>query len=115
MQDGVRPHRTAEVFDFLSEHSDNHVVALYYEMRTKSGMVWPPYSPDLTPCDFFGGYLKDMMYPHNPQTIVELEQYISAAYQTIPTEMFARASANFVLRLCHVVVANSGYFENIVL
>ncbi|GBM19787.1 hypothetical protein AVEN_208659-1 [Araneus ventricosus] len=71
---------------------------------------------DLMPCDFFPlGYLKDQVYRHNPQTIAELEQYISDACQTIPNEMFARASANFVLRRHHVVVANGGYFENVLL
>ncbi|GBN95789.1 hypothetical protein AVEN_79655-1 [Araneus ventricosus] len=76
MQDDARPHRTAEVFDVLSDR----VVALDYEKHTQSGMDWPPFFPDLTPCDFFlWEYLKDQVHCHNPQTLAELEQYTSAA------------------------------------
>ncbi|GBN01085.1 hypothetical protein AVEN_94206-1 [Araneus ventricosus] len=53
MQDGARPHRTPAVFDFLREHFNDRVIALDYDKHTGSGMAWPPYSPDLTPCDFF--------------------------------------------------------------
>ncbi|GBN25711.1 hypothetical protein AVEN_172025-1 [Araneus ventricosus] len=115
MQDGIRPHRSVEVFDFLSEHFDDRVVSLDYEIHTQSGMDWPPYPPDLTPCDFLFGVLERQVYLRNKQNIIELEQYISAACQTIPTEMFARASVNFVLRLSYVVVAYGSYFENMVL
>ncbi|GIY43019.1 hypothetical protein CEXT_395531 [Caerostris extrusa] len=48
----------------------------------------------------------------------ELEQYISASFAAIPSEILARVSVNFVLSLPHVVVAvataaNGGYFESI--
>ncbi|GBN06407.1 hypothetical protein AVEN_139759-1 [Araneus ventricosus] len=53
MQKGARPHRTPTVFDFLSEHFNDRVIALDYDQHTGSSMAWPPYSPDLTPSDFF--------------------------------------------------------------
>ena len=53
MQDGAPPHRTSTAFDFLKEHFIERVNALYYDMHIGSGMAWPPYSPDLIPCDFF--------------------------------------------------------------
>ncbi|GBL80111.1 hypothetical protein AVEN_29105-1 [Araneus ventricosus] len=69
MQDGARPHRTPAVFDFLSEHFNDRVIALYYNKHTGSGMAWAPYSPDSTPCDFLiWGYLKDLVYRQTPQT-----------------------------------------------
>ncbi|GBO45985.1 hypothetical protein AVEN_246438-1 [Araneus ventricosus] len=60
IQDSARRHRTPAVFDFLSEHFNDRVIALDYDKHTRSGMAWPPYSPDLTPCElerhfFFGG------------------------------------------------------------
>ena len=58
--------------------------------------------------------MKDQAYRHNPQTVNELEQQISAACQNIPTEMFSYVSVNFVLTLHYIVVAN-GHFENTVL
>lgn len=38
MQDGARPHRTAEVFPFLNKHFDYHVIALDYCKHTESCM-----------------------------------------------------------------------------
>ncbi|GBL86765.1 hypothetical protein AVEN_96006-1 [Araneus ventricosus] len=55
LQDGACPHRTPAVFHFLSEHFSDRVITLDYDKHTGSGMAWPPYSPDLTPCDFFFG------------------------------------------------------------
>lgn len=60
MQDGANPHRTIDVLDFLDEHFTGRVLGLDYPMRHDGGIDWPPYSPDLNPCDFFlRGYLED--------------------------------------------------------
>ncbi|GBM99203.1 hypothetical protein AVEN_235221-1 [Araneus ventricosus] len=115
MQTGARPHRTPAVFDFLSEHFNDRVIALDYDKHTGSGMECPPYSPGLTPCDFFlWGYLKDLVDRQTPQRIAELKQHISKACETIPSDVFVRVSGQFCLRLRHVVAANGGYFENTV-
>ena len=53
MQDGARPHRTCEVFDYLSEHFDGRIIGLDSEKFTGKGICWPPFSPDLNPCDYF--------------------------------------------------------------
>ncbi|GBN94833.1 hypothetical protein AVEN_207844-1 [Araneus ventricosus] len=53
IQDGARPHRTEKVFRFLDEYFGNRVIALDYPKFTGTGMDRPPYSPDLTPCDYF--------------------------------------------------------------
>ncbi|GBM51053.1 hypothetical protein AVEN_123868-1 [Araneus ventricosus] len=111
MQDGARSHRTPAVFDFLSEHFNDRVIALDYDKLTRSDMAWLPYSSDLTPCDFFlWGYLKGLVYLQTPQTIAELKQHITAACEKIPSDVFVRVSGQFCLRLRHVVVANGGYF-----
>ena len=48
-------------------------------------LLWPPRSPDLTPCDFLlWGYVKDNAYkPLLPQNVRELQDRIRAAVQTI--------------------------------
>ncbi|GBM84133.1 hypothetical protein AVEN_218303-1 [Araneus ventricosus] len=51
MQNGCRPHCTEKVFRFLDEYFGNRVIALDYPKCTGARMDWPPYSPDLTPCD----------------------------------------------------------------
>ncbi|GBN28514.1 hypothetical protein AVEN_259045-1 [Araneus ventricosus] len=107
MQDGARPHRTPAVFDFLSEHFNDCVIALDYDKHTGTGIAWSPHSPDFTPCDFFlWGYLKDLVYRRTPQTIGELKQRISTTCETSPSDMFGRVSGQFCLRLSHVVAAN---------
>ena len=53
LQDGARPHRTADVFNFLDEHFNNRVIALNNPTHTGSCLNWPSYSPDMYPCDFF--------------------------------------------------------------
>ncbi|GBO06222.1 hypothetical protein AVEN_245155-1 [Araneus ventricosus] len=53
MQDGARPYRTEKLFRFLDEYFGNRVIAFDYPKFTGTGMDCPPYSPDLTPCDYF--------------------------------------------------------------
>ena len=80
MQDCARPHRTEQVFSFLHEYFGERVIALGYPKYTGAGMDWPPYSADLTPCDYFLlCALKDIVYRNNPTTLDELEQSICPA------------------------------------
>ena len=55
-------------------------------------LLWPPRSPDLTPCDFLlWGYVKDNAYkPPLPQNVRELQDRIRAAVQTIDGNMLKR-------------------------
>ncbi|GBM03630.1 hypothetical protein AVEN_203195-1 [Araneus ventricosus] len=39
-----------EVLNFLEEYFDDYLIAL--DNPKDTGMDWPPYSPDLNPCDF---------------------------------------------------------------
>ena len=60
--------------------------------RFEHHLLWPPRSPDLTPCDFFlWGYVKDKAYkPPLPQNVRELQDRIRAAVQTIDGNMLKR-------------------------
>jgi hypothetical protein len=51
--------------------------------------VWPPRSPDATPCDFFlWGYVKDQIYaPPLPASIPELKVQIRTAIESITANM----------------------------
>ena len=70
MQDGARPHRTAEVFHFLQATFRNRIVALGTLALTGHDVEWPPYSPDLNPSDFFlWDYLKDRVFKDVPATL----------------------------------------------
>ena len=55
-------------------------------------VLWPPRSPDLTPCYFFlWGYVKDNAYkPPLPQNVRELQDRIRGAVQTVDGNMLKR-------------------------
>ena len=52
-------------------------------------LLWPPRSPDATPCDFFlWGYVRDEVYvPLLPASIPELKVRIRTAVETITSGM----------------------------
>ncbi|GFW20889.1 uncharacterized protein TNCV_1051101 [Trichonephila clavipes] len=113
MQDGARPHRTEQMFRFLDENFGNRVIALEYPKFTGAGMDWPPYSPDLTPCDYFlWGTLKDIVYSKHTATLGELESPIC---ESISVETLRNVMANFTLRLRHISCADGEHFEHIVM
>lgn len=52
----------------------NRVISNRFPELFNCGWTWPPYSPDLNPCDFYlWGYLKDRVYRRSPRTIPELK------------------------------------------
>ena len=62
-----------DVFKFLNEHLDDPVIALDYPTYIGSGVDCPPNSPDANARDFFlWGHLKDQVYRHNTEAIVQL-------------------------------------------
>jgi hypothetical protein len=61
-----------------------------------SHSLWPPCSPDLTPCDFYlCGSLKDKMYKTNPHTLKELRNNIHHEISTISGEKLQRNTNMF--------------------
>lgn len=59
--------------------------------------------------------LKKLGAPPKFGNTAELEQQISAAYESTPDLALARISANFMLRLSHAVTALDEYVKNIVI
>ncbi|GBN86028.1 hypothetical protein AVEN_208269-1 [Araneus ventricosus] len=112
MQDGARPGRTEKVFRFLDEYFGNIVIALDYPKFIETGMDWPPYSPDLTPCDYFlWGALKDTVYRNHPSMLAELELAICVACNSISVETLKDVMTNFILRLRHFIFSNENFFN----
>ena len=106
MQDGARPHRTQQVFDVLNQRfAGRHV---------ESAIEWPPYSPDLNPCDFWlWGSLKDKIYRNRIANLAQRKTAIINAIDQIDTEnVLPRVFREFEARLMHIVEADGGHFEN---
>lgn len=123
MQDCVCPHRTADVFHYVNEQFNDRVNVLDYSKHTGSGVDWPPYSPDLTTCEFSFWRIPDYrgLLPFSAKA-AELKQSISAACKTIPDvtlghqlSSLAQFSANFVPKLRIVLPTNGGSIDNIVI
>lgn len=113
-QDGARPHRTQEVFSLLNEHFGKRVFALDYPEASGEGIEWPPYSPDLNPCDFYlWGFLKDRVYANRPTSIEELQDKIKSEIISISPEILQKVASSFLERLHYVISEDGGHFENI--
>ena len=52
MYDGATPHCTKQVFEAIYNVYGNRVIGLGYPKFAHEGIEWPPYYPDLNPCDF---------------------------------------------------------------
>ena len=114
MQDAARPRRTDKVFRFLHEYFGNRVIVLDYPQFTDTGKAWPPYFPDLSPCDFFlWSALKDAVYRNNPTALDE--SLNSVACDSISVEALQDMVSTFIVRLRHLIVSNGEHFEKIVL
>ena len=113
MQDGARPHRTGDVFQ-LEEHFGSGIIALDYPEYRGEGIDWPPYSPDLNPCNFFlWGCLKDKVYKNNPTSLDELGNSIESKIKLISTETLAEVIKNFIKRLRYVISTEGKHIEHI--
>ncbi|XP_025018119.1 uncharacterized protein LOC112539619 [Tetranychus urticae] len=111
MQDGP-PHRTRDVFDLLQQKYNGRVIAYGYPNHAGAGLEWPPYSPDLNPCDYFlWGYVKDKVYATQIDNIEQLKAAIYSAINSIDSNTLARVISNFYKRVecCHA--ADDGHFE----
>ncbi|GFU66102.1 uncharacterized protein TNCV_2857751 [Trichonephila clavipes] len=98
-------------FAFLMNTESSH--CFEYPKFTGADMDWPPYSPDLTPCDYFlWGTLKDIVSLKHPATLDELESAICVACESISVETLRNVMANFILRLRHLSCANGEHFEH---
>jgi len=114
-QDGTPPHTTNENLEIINRHFGPPVSAHKCPGTFGEGHIWPAYSPDLSPLDFFlWGYIKDKIYKDNPKSIEELEKAITNCFKSVPAEMLHRVIASFPNRLRMVVIAQGGHIENII-
>ena len=98
---------------FLNTFFMNREIVLDYHQFTDTGKAWPPYFPDLSPCDFFlWSALKDAVYRNNPTS---LDESLNSACDSISVEALQDMESTFIVRLRHLIVSNGEQFEKIVL
>jgi hypothetical protein len=75
-----------------------HVYAGFVDIfgdRIISSDIWPAFSPDLNPCNFFfWGCLKDKVYSNNPRMEEELKGNICREISNIPVERLQKVNQN---------------------
>jgi histone-lysine N-methyltransferase SETMAR len=93
--DNAAPHRSRETVSFLSL---NNLIPLNH----------PPYSPDLSPADFFlFGDLKEHLKGHNFFSQEELEKEVNRYLGDIPREMLQKVFHDWI-RCCEEVIGTGG-------
>lgn len=75
--------------------------------------VWPPYSPDLAPCDaFFWGYLKDRIYFDGIiNNIPDLKARIEKVFSEMPISYLKNAIDKFPRNVDACIEAEGGHFK----
>ncbi len=74
-QDGAKVHTANETLDLLHRIFGKRVISNRYPLHFFEGWFWPPYSPDLSPLDYFlWGYVKSKCYENNPKMGEELRK-----------------------------------------
>ena len=107
-QDGASSHTSYFSRDWLKEHFGSRVISL------KTDFEWPPYSPDLSPPDFYlWGFLKDRVYTTKPRTISELKENIRGEIRKIPSSVCKDVMNNFVVWLKKCTELKGGHLEHL--
>ena len=98
-QDGAPPHTARATREFLRRQFPGRLISLCENVE------WPPYSPDLTPPDFFiWGYLKDRIYANpKPSELKQLKANILRETQNTPRETFPSVMNNVAVRMQTVI------------
>ena len=81
--------------------------------RTIGKGLWPPRSPDLSPCDYFlWGFLKSRVYHNNPRTIDTLKNNIRQEISNIPQRVLRNVFNNMLKRAELCFVLDGEHFEH---
>lgn len=113
-QDGAPPHVTKDNLGLLRDVFGDRVISRSFPETFGHGMAWPPYSPDLSPLDFFlWGYVKDRVYKNRPKSLAELSQAVKQQLHHVPAESCRRTIASFEKRLRYVITVDGGHVENV--
>ena len=107
MHDGCPAHFSRAVRDHLDVAFPNRWIG-------RGGFVsWPPRSPDLNPLDFFvWGYIKELVYATEVNSMDELRCRINAAAENL-RQQFTMLSDNWIRRAQLCVDMQGQHFEHL--
>jgi len=112
-----------KMFDVCTLRHTTHIEAIVQFLPYSAQQVkvscrprtWPARSPDLTPCDYFlWGYMKDKVFvPPQPVSIPDLKNRITAAVETITSDLLSRVLQELDYRLDVCRVTKGAYIERL--
>jgi hypothetical protein len=108
LHDGAPCHFAQVVQNWLNENFSGRWI------ERNRPVAWPARSPDLNPCDFLWGYMKDLVYSVPIDTIDVLREQVENAATTIRNNrgMLERVKGFFRRRLQFCIDNNGGQFEH---
>ena len=93
-QDGATPHTANVSIEWLKQHFEERIVSRRCQIE------WPPYSPDLSPRDFYmWGYLKNKVYEEKPRDLNQLKEKIKDEINAIKGPVLKAVMQNLTLRI----------------
>jgi hypothetical protein len=105
-QDGAPVHVTRETIDFVERVFEGRIIS------QNSDIGWPPYSPDLTPLDyFFWSYALAKVVCRQPEDINKLKSIVEEVTKNIVPEIVHSAVANLMKRVALCLESGGGHFE----
>ena len=112
--DGAPCHYHCNVRNFLNETLPHRWIGRAVN-NDQHLLLWPPRSPDLTPCDFSNGdTLKTMPTNHRPpQNVRELQDRIRAVVPIIDGNMFKRVWQELGYRIDICRVTKGAHIEHL--
>ena len=100
LHDNSPPHKHRDVIDYLTEEGIEII-------------PHPPYSPDLSPCDFWlNDYIKNKLTDHTNEE--SLAQEVSTVMRNIPMNEFKKTFDKLLERMELCVENNGDYFEHLI-
>ena len=101
----------------LHDNASSHKAAIVREYLKQEKVVelpYPPYSPDLAPCDFFlFPRLRKHLAGRKYQTCKKVGSAIFQCLNSIPRKDYENAFENCIKRLKHCVSHGGEYFEGL--
>ncbi len=116
-RDGAKAHTADLTLALVETHFKKRVISNRFALK-KRGWSWLPYSPDLSPLDYFlWNYVKDRCYANRPTTISALRKNITDIFDSLREDsgIFSMVTRNFRRRLERVVEREDGHIENIII
>ncbi|GBM95650.1 hypothetical protein AVEN_130011-1 [Araneus ventricosus] len=77
-------------------------------------LYWPPYSPNLNPCDFFlWGHMKDLVCKEKPTDLISIKRSITDSISSIKRKTLELVTDSFVTRLSYCITSDGSHIETI--